>query len=335
MAHHALEPHRGVYRTLFHPIVILEYMQRHKIFEIISELMIRVGIERPSNEEQLIDFMIMKLVEIAKTFGRRERNVVKIEFHNCCDAKALRELSMRAPLVEYCRPDSDEEERKLCNRHLIVCDFTDKSPPKPHKCRSKELKYLISNIGIMRKPSGSNIQWNRRLLFVGRLGSGRRTQASLLSRELGLNLIDWTLMDFSQQCDMTLAQERLLKPDCLCNGYAIVSNVISKATLEILVEKFIHPPNQIIFIHTNEDKCRRRILRRHEGISASYRGITSPLSAAPAPVNLNVLLNYHMDLYNLHKHAFVSGTRGRIYHVNGNGSVSDTKTSIWALVARS
>lgn len=347
--------HKGVLKTLFGPIKVLEYMKKHKIFEIISELMIGIGIERPSNGEEIIDFMIMKLIEIAKKFDDDddERNVMKIEFHNCCNVGMLRELSMklRIPLVEcYSNEEVEKEREKLCKRHLIICEFSDKSPQddrKDHKCLKavRDLKYLIPNIRIMRNPLRSSIEWNKRVLFTGRFGSGRKTQASLLARELGLIFIDLNQMlkEYNRTCDMGFwgfLQETLLKPDCLCNGYVIVSNVISsRETARILMEKFIHAPNQIVFIHTSESKCRQRILRQHEGILSSYRGITSspPSSSssatAAATVDVNALLNYHMDQYNLHKHQFISALRGRIYHINGNGSVNDTKTSIWAYLA--
>ncbi|KAG5675570.1 hypothetical protein PVAND_005464 [Polypedilum vanderplanki] len=352
MAHCTLKSHKGVFKTLFYPVEILEYMQKHKIFEIISELMIRIGIERPSNGE-IIDFMIMKLIEIAKKFKNRidEKNVMKIEFYNCCNVRMLRELSMRLhiPLVECCEccpNDNFNKKKQLYKSHLIVCEFNGKSALKTHKCKTfiNNFKYLIPNIRLIQNPIRNNIQWNHRVLFVGRLGSGRKTQASMLAHEFGLILIDCdqALMEYERKkCGIGFwgfLQEILLKPHCLCNGYAIVSNVISKEKLEILMEKFIHPPNQIIFIHTNENKCRRRILRRHEGILSSYRGITLPsltsLSTTQEPIDINVLLNYHMNLYNLHKQEFLTKMKDKIYHVNGNGSVNDIKTSIWAHVAR-
>lgn len=301
--------------------------------------MIRIGIERPSNEN-IIDFMIMKLIEIANKLDSERTSIMKIEFYNCIRVDGIRMLKrlstkLKIPLIECHYADdkdavvvvvaADEEERKnkqeLCNLHTLICEFKETDSTKKfmritpnyndnnamaHECsdinkkpntidmelRYDNLKNLIRNVRIVSGKSykfrANIVEWNRRVLIVGRIGSGRRTQASLLAKEFGLVLIDFdpTIMEYEQQqqqpsnkeqqCDMSFwgyAQELVLKPDCLRNGYVIVSNVISRPKLEILMEKFIHAPNQIIFIHTCENKCRRRILRCHKGIFSSYRGL--------------------------------------------------------------
>jgi adenylate kinase family enzyme len=182
-------------------------------------------------------------------------------------------------------------------------------------------------------------EWKRRLLVVGRVGSGRKTQAALIAQEFSLVLIDLDNMiaEYEQQSSLSSSvvlkpcheigfwgfiQEALVKPQCLHNGYVIVSNVISKEMLRILFEKFIHSPNQIMFLHTNESKCRRRITRA----CAAYDN------------NLHKFLNYHMNLYNLYKQEFVdyvNGLKCQVYHINGNGRVDDIKNRMWAYLVRS
>ena len=66
---------KNAFRILFHPNKIDGYMEEHKIYEILSELIIRTAIERPEN---LIDFMISKLLKISEKF---RRNVVEVGFN--------------------------------------------------------------------------------------------------------------------------------------------------------------------------------------------------------------------------------------------------------------
>jgi hypothetical protein len=89
---------RNFFKTLFHPIVIDSYMQHHRIYELMEELMIQISIRRPCN---VIDFMIATLGELAKKF---ERNVVTIEFNNCIEnaSRLLRQVAWKQdiPIVE-------------------------------------------------------------------------------------------------------------------------------------------------------------------------------------------------------------------------------------------
>jgi len=167
-------------------------------------------------------------------------------------------------------------------------------------------------------------RWTKRILIVGRIGSGRKAQATLLAAEFGLNLIDLDYLlgeydgnqqqsQLEQQKPSLVAknrlsfwgflQERLLLLHCLHNGWVIVSTVISRAALEI---PFLQP-NRIIFIHTSETECRRRLTQgiclpssyRFDNINTTYDGAEGEQRAR------NVFLNYQMVLYNLHKKEFV------------------------------
>lgn len=262
------------------------------------------------------------------------------------------------------RLDKFLQSNLLHNRRLIICDFkeTDKSDrflrithriidEPSQQCSSKpqdaidvslsddylnphRLNCIYKNICNMKPVRMIKGNWNCRTLIVGRIGAGRKTQGALMANEFGLSFIDWDylMVQYEQQMSysekhilgfMGHLQETLLKPDCLRCGYVIVCNVISKPNLEILMEKFIYEPNRIIFIHTSEGECRRRF--------SSTEGASPTLASTH---DRNASLNYQMKLYNLHKKEFVgyfsSTRRHKILHINGNGTIHEIKTLMWA-----
>lgn len=167
--------------------------------------------------------------------------------------------------------------------------------------------------------------------MVGRVGSGRRTQARLIAKQFGLIYIDFDYMQLEASTNDEMSflgfiQKKLLKPDCLQNGYICVSDIISKKKLEILMEKFIYQPNQIIFLHTGRSNCRRRVEESKE--------IFAPYQASIGHKDMKEFLNYQMNLYELHKREFVDYFQGKrrqmIIHVDGNKRVEDVKNFIFA-----
>lgn len=343
---------QNVFKTLFHPIEIDSYMQQHKIFEIICELMIRIGIDRPTN---VVDYAITKLIEISNGF---KRNVVTIEFDNCIEdaSRMLKKLSClsRVPIIECTKTNAEELIKKLCNHHLIICDFKDTSSNQKQmlvttktsslskaiklKFCEENVKSVIDKTRFGRIPSALKGEWNRRILIVGRVGSGRKTQASFISQEFGTILIDFDHLrtEYEQQFTtaattsndelnfLAFVQKNILKPNCLRRGYVCVSNVISREKLEILMEKFIYPPNQIIFLHASENTCRRRISRRKGICAVAYQ---------TAALDTEAFLRHQMYLYDLHKGDFDDYFEGKkrkmICHVNGNLKIADVKNCIF------
>jgi adenylate kinase family enzyme len=341
---------QNVFETLFYPIKIDSYMQQHKIFEIICELMIRIGIDRPND---VVGYMITKLIEISNKF---RRNVVTIEFDNCIEdaSRMLKKTSCqsRVPIIECTKANLKEMLKKFCNHHLIICDF--KNTPSNEKrmlvttkssslSKSIKLKFCEENVkSVINKArfgktsSALEGEWNRRILIVGRVGSGRKTQASFISQELNAIpiVIDHLRAEYEQQFNMTatsnvelsfwaFVQKTILKPDCLRRGYVIVSNVISRKKLQILMEKFIYPPNQIIFLHASENTCRQRISRLKGICAAAYQ----------SALDTEAFLRHQMDLYDLHKEEFddyfAGEKRKMIFHVNANGKIADVTNSIF------
>ena len=200
----------------------------------------------------------------------------------------------------------------------------------------QKINYVYENIRRMKPTRMIKGNWNCRALIVGRIGAGRKTQGLLMAKEFGLNLIDldYVVVQYQQRQSSSaksnlgfwgFLQETLLKPNCLQSGYVIVCNVISKEDLEILMEKFIYSPNRIIFIHTSEQECLRRLS-------------TKELVRTNANTkDRNIFYNYQMNLYDLHKKEFVEyfqSTKQKILHVNSNRAINEIKTLIWANLVR-
>jgi shikimate kinase len=198
----------------------------------------------------------------------------------------------------------------------------------------RQLRFICEKVLFSNPEKLIKGNWNRRVMIVGRIGSGRTTQGALIANEFGLNLIDCdNLMAQYQQRPSLLSkhrlgflgflQEALLNPPCLRNGYVIVSTVISRRYLEILMEKFIYTPNRIIFMHTSPRECHRRLL--------ATKRILQNDAGTPGT---NISFNYQMNLYNLHKKEFAeyfkSSRRKKILHVDGNGSVREITEQIIA-----
>lgn len=362
---------QNVFHTLFYCHQIDSYMEKHKIFEILGELMIRVCIDRP---EHIVEYMCQKLMEISQKYVK---SVVQMEFHNTEEegTKMIRTLSAQhqIPVIECVNRDMKSSEihnrldkflnaNLLSDKRLIICKFkeTDEndkilrisrnwSKTMSQNCRSKpqnaidiqltedlfnrrQINYIYGNICNMRLKRTIKGNWNCRAMIVGRLGAGRKTQGVLLAREFGLKLIDLDYLAVQYQQQPTFSektnfgfwgfvQETLLKPNSLDAGYVMVSSVISSNDLEILMEKFIYQPNRIIFLHTTERECWRRL---------STKGILQTLTKTQ---DRNVLFKYQMNLYDLHKKEFVEyfrSTRQKIFHINGNKTIHEIKTFLWA-----
>lgn len=364
---------RNVFNTLFHGLKIDSYyMERHHIFEIVSELMIRICIDRPEN---VADYLCQKLREISRKYCR---NFVMLEFVNSAEdgSRMLKKMSAQHhfPLIECVNNEMNVTEtlkelekflksNLLQKHHLIICNFkenamTDRKTlritqnmneavsnqncyAKPHNVLDipldenflshHRLNYIYQNIRNLKPQHVIQGGWHHRAMIVGRVGAGRKTQGALMAKEFRLILIDLDYLYVQYQQRQRLSekhklgfwgflQETLLKPDCLRNGYVIVCNVISRQDLEIFMEKFICQPNRIIFIHTTETECQRRLK-------------TKEISQVSHANSNDDCLSYQMDLYDLHKKEFVEFFKRRaqkILHIKGTKTIHEIKTSIWA-----
>lgn len=194
----------------------------------------------------------------------------------------------------------------------------------------QKMNYIYENICKMKPERLVKGNWNCRAMIVGRMGAGRKTQGAHMAKEFGLNLIDLDYLAIQYQQRQSSSgktnlgfwgflQETLLKPNCLKTGYVIVSNVISNGDLEILMEKFIYHPNRIIFLHTSERECLRRLLT-----------IEIPQNIANSQ-DRTIFHKYQMNVYHLNKKEFVEylrSTKNKILHVNGNKTIHEIKTLI-------
>lgn len=229
------------------------------------------------------------------------------------------------------------------NRQLIICDFKDTErnekilrisrteatrSSKPQDAidiqlpsdflNQQEINYVYASIRQWKPTRIIKANWKLRVLIVGRVGSGRSTQGALMANEFGLKLLRLEIQH--QLSFWGHLQETILKPDALSNGYVIVCNVISKANLQILMEKIVHQPNRIIFLHTSESECRRRCSTMDETSGDEERNLA-----------------YQMKLYDLHKKTFaeyMASTGQQIFHIKGDVSVEHIKFMIWSNLGR-
>lgn len=361
---------RNVFNTLFHCHKIDRYLEQHHIIEIISELMIRAGVDQPG--EDVVEYLIRNLTEISQKYVR---TVVHLDFHISSKDRMMmmQKLStqLSIPLIEcvnnelnpaelHKRLDKFLKRNFLHTKRLIICDFkeTDKKekslkivPTTPQGCHLKpqhaidiqlldedffnqhRINYLYRNICNLKPERLIKGNWSCRVLIIGRMGAGQKTQGALLAKEFGLCLIDldYLAVQYQQRPSGSdkhklgfwgFLQESLLKPSCLRNGYVIVCGILEKEDAKVLMEKFIFQPNRIIFIHTSEMLCRRRM---------TTKGIFSDNDKQGD--DENALLNYQMNLYNLHKRELVeylASTGNEVLHIDGNKSVHEIKTLILA-----
>ncbi|XP_055630603.1 uncharacterized protein LOC129771209 isoform X2 [Toxorhynchites rutilus septentrionalis] len=134
---------------------------------------------------------------------------------------------------------------------------------------------------LERTPNHPHVKYIERIAFIGRPGPGKRRQAQLLANRLDLvyvsvkELIDRARSDdnlFKKSLELglddnvhtpeliaTIVQKRLLEPDCLRFGWAMVDFPNTAEDVENLFSLLI-VPQKILHVHTNERLCRRRIV---------------------------------------------------------------------------
>lgn len=361
---------RNVFHTMFHNHEIDSYLEKHRILEILSELMVRVCIDRPEN---VAEYLCLKLTEISSggvvrvelhgsQIGRAEvvtklstqlnlpiignvndaidletsRNILEDALNRNSSRKVVLSFEANDECSNFLRifrkwkkdDDNEKESQICCSRpnNAIDIQLTDEFFNR-HR--------LTDFLNLVRNPPARPLikaHWSRRVVIVGRVSAGRKTQGVLMAKQFGLRFIDldYLMVRYRQHGCLSkkhrlgfwgFLQETLLKPDCLRSGYVIVCNVISSRDLEILMEKFIFGPNRIIFLHTSERECRRRFSAKVSQLPATHS-------------DSNAFLHYHMNLYDLNKKAFAeyfaSNPNGKIFHVNGGRPVSEIKALVWA-----
>lgn len=362
---------RNVFHTLFHCHEIDGYLEKHRILEILSELMVRVCIDRPEN---VAEYLCLKLTEISSG------GVMRVELHGSQTARAgvvtklltqlnlpiignvndaidvetnrsiledaLNGNSSRKVVVSFEASDESSNFLRIVRNWKKDVDEEEKEAqicrPKPSNAIDIQLTDEFFNrhrltdfLNFVRNTPAQPLikaHWSRRVMIVGRMGAGRKTQGVLLAKQFGLRFIDldYLMVRYRQLASFSkkhrlgfwgFVQETLLKPDCLRSGYVIVCNVISSRDCEILMEKFIFGPNRIIFLHTSEGECRRRLSAKVSQLPATH-------------TDRNAFLHYHMNLYDLNKEAFAeyfaSNPNGKIFHVNGDRAVSEIKALVGA-----
>lgn len=226
---------RNVFNTLFYCHKIDSYLEQHHILEIVGELLVRVCIDRP---EDVVEYMRQKLMEISQKYARNVVKL-EFHNSTQDGFKMIKTLSTqhRLPLIECVKNGlSSDELRKrldkflkkhsLHSRQLIICDFKDNEKNEKilsisrdevsQDCSSKpqdaidiqlpsdfpnqqQMNYVYASIRNWKPNHIIKKNWKFRVLIVGRVGSGRKTQGALIAQDFGPKLIDLIRLKIQQE----------------------------------------------------------------------------------------------------------------------------------------
>ena len=176
--------------------------------------------------------------------------------------------------------------------------------------------------------------WPVRLLIVGRDGSGRKFQAAQVAKEKGLIMLDldYEFIKYLQSGKMYPFPfhlfKRISKHEFQHNGWICVAHPAMIQDLQCLFENLAEQPTKVLFIHTSQKACLRRIdgaIKRHFCHLGDDGNFTVEHLAR------------QMHLYDLHKKEFVEYFRGRrpivpILHIDGNQARRKITTLILASI---
>lgn len=202
-----------------------------------------------------------------------------------------------------------------------------------------KIRNLMKNIDL---PEEEKVfGWCLRCVLIGRRGSGRKVQAAILAHVQNLVLINvedliqqaahWDDYlgeiirrgikehEYSPEAVASILLKRLLMPDCLSNGWIIIGYPNTIFDMQwLLSDKFIAAPNKIIFLHTRERVCWRRLSKKMDG-HLRYE---------------NDFIQQEMDYYNLYIRDILAATKGftGVIHINGNHSISTVSTNLLSRV---
>lgn len=203
-----------------------------------------------------------------------------------------------------------------------------------------QIRHKIKNINVSQEDI--TFGWCLRIIIIGRRGSGCRYQATKLASSHNLINIDVEVLiqetlafdesplgsimrnefethEYSSETIAAILIKRLLMPDCLSNGWVIVGFPNTKYDVEIMFsEIFLLPPNKIIFIHTKENVCWKRLMKKIDKFP----------QYGPNYIKIEI------DFFNKNIRDVFEAIQQfhRVIHINGNHSTSTVTTEILARV---
>ena len=353
-------------------------MENHNIYQIITEVLIQVGIDQP-NTDNVAEYLARKITDYAESFAR-------IKCHLDLQATSenaslfIRDFAktFNIPMLQWNGSNEDPikkehdinkflKERQFDKKNLIFCDFEIKNGKDsilkitrnksegfcanviksssdcdvilPFKCNSVHfLNRIHKYIKNLKPERVAKENWPLRCLIVGKMGSGRDIQGALMAKKFGVVLIvlDYLKIQYHKKPSLAaktdigflgFLQERLLKPDCISNGWVIISNPWKLDHLKVLMEHFILKPNHVFFLHTSEQRYRNTVIKNTNSSNLFYFDKQDQA----------IFINYQMNLYNCHKkefHKYFSNNKQKVVHIDGNNSVNRIKILIWAELAK-
>ncbi|KAJ0180892.1 hypothetical protein K1T71_002977 [Dendrolimus kikuchii] len=115
-----------------------------------------------------------------------------------------------------------------------------------------------------------------RVILIGPRGSGRKTHSVILAKHFGLVCLNFTQLfneayekkddigdklrnhGASVQLRAEIVKRRILKKDCIDNGWVLTEYPASGNDFELL-DNMETPPNRIVFLNANWDTCKARM----------------------------------------------------------------------------
>ena len=142
--------------------------------------------------------------------------------------------------------------------------------------------------------------------------------------------------------------KRIMQRDCVEKGWVLIAYPYDKAGFEFVIEKFLVPPNRVIFLHCRERLAIRRLIKqwqRNPESEYSPNGKNN-LPFVQQEVNQNVfdkffytiiVCDFQMDFYNLNKasiYQYLKEKYPKTIHIDGNHSFETVKKVALARVCQ-
>ncbi|XP_037037234.1 uncharacterized protein LOC119074950 [Bradysia coprophila] len=217
----------------------------------------------------------------------------------------------------------------------------------------------------LNRDSGFHLQ---RIILLGQIGSGRKTQSRLLAKRWNLVFLDFRVLllryaKLNKEFDEHLSKvqsvhqlnrklvasilfERITKRDCLENGWILVGYVSSVADLEVMENNFFIIPNKIVFIHCRQhlclDRLRTKVIKnaeinecRHSSKNTRYAKLGFLDLYSPCCAISHVVTE--IDHFCRNRREILKYCQDRakyIAHIDGEHSVSTVTTLLWGQVEK-
>ncbi|XP_063633440.1 adenylate kinase 8-like isoform X1 [Cydia splendana] len=189
-----------------------------------------------------------------------------------------------------------------------------------------------------------------RVALIGPRGAGRKTQAALLAKHFGLVCLNFRklfaeasagdddigkwLRQHGPSVEMKaqIVRRRLLEKDCIDYGYVITSFPTSGAEFE-LFDNMETPPNRIIFMNTEIETCKSRILARGVDWCTGKSTASGAPRSLPHPRDSKEVVEAELDFYFSEGVAEMRAAAGlSAWEIDSNQPIDQVQTKLQAAI---